>query len=354
MNKASLLQALKLCKPAIGDVGVIPGLECYYFDDAEVTAYNGALAIIGNIGFQFPLKGRIPGLTFFRLINELPDEIDITGTKLKDIPSILVNAGGSKSTFPVTATNETLFVAPPKTDDDVQLPTSAMFAQGIKRCMVSIEGGMEETGVSMFERDGICEMYASNGRTLSRYEFPLELESIGDKRARGPLKCFIPAVFCEQFTYLFAELLNCPSRVTISGNWIVALFPNVSLYCPFYAVEPKKNLRKLFIDYTEGVEMINIPKTLDDCLRRCEVMAGDKSTIEIKYSPAGLEISAIDIGEIHESVNLPYPTEGRIVVDVKDLRKVIDSSAQMGFGDNYMLLEGSDKIFLHCISGRTN
>src|SRR6185312_1129483 len=137
MDKSSLVQALKLAKPALGVSTLIAGVDCFFFDKNKVTAYNGSLAIVSDLGFDFPVTGWINGNTFFKLLNELGNDVSLSVSGHGENRTLLVKSGSTRAQFPALALNGALFNPTASSSRDTILPRSALFLNGIKKCMFS-------------------------------------------------------------------------------------------------------------------------------------------------------------------------------------------------------------------------
>lgn len=352
MDKTAILKQLKLAAPALGQSNLIAGLDCFHFEKDVVSAFNGSLAVTTKLPEPFPVNGWISGDTFVRVLNEMPEPIALS-VDPKD-NSLTVRSLSSKVVFPVAAIEHELFTAPPPEADDIKLPISGVFLNGIKRCLASLGKavGVSEVGVSLFINDGKCEMFSSNGVTYSKYAFNLTEE---DKDAARTATVFLPAAFCENLSYLFAELLTCPDEIAISRSHIRALFPTVSLYSSFYASPVKSGIKSIFNSTFADTKLVPIPKGLVEAIRRVDVINSTTSSFDTQmhYGPK-LVLMASGVGEIVETLDLDYPSEGVLIVDVRNLQKVLDQCASIGFGKDCVALMGSDPYFSHIISAKAS
>jgi hypothetical protein len=350
VDKTVTLKQLKLAAPALGQSNLIKGLDCFHFDNDVVSAFNGSLAVITKLPEPFPVNGWINGDTFVKVLGEMPEPIAVS-VDSKD-NSLTVRSLSSKVVFPVAAVENELFVAPEAESDDIKLPISGVFLNGIERCLASLGKaiGVSEVGVSLFINAGRCEMYSSNGVTYSRYAFDLTEE---DKGAARTATVFLPAAFCENLSYLFGELLTCPDEIAISRSHIRALFPTVSLYSSFYASPVKSGVKSIFNSTFAETKLVPVPKGLVDAIRRVDVINATTSSsdTQMHYGPK-LVLTASGIGDIVETLDLDYPSEGVLITDVRNLQKVLDHSASIGFGKDCVALLGSDPYFSHIISAK--
>jgi hypothetical protein len=356
MNKTSLLTALRLSKPALGAGALISGLDCYYFSHDEVTAYNGALGIVANIGFEFPCQGYIAGAPFYKLFNELEGEISLAVSRSGETNTVLVKSGSTRATFPCLALNGVLWDPAERSRDDVQLPKSAMFLSGIKKCLVSLSAkGMsaEEAGIHLFIEEGNCELFSMSTNSISKYGFSLEAAGEDTRVLPAKLSLLLPAAFCEITSYLFTELLSCPDEMS-AGAEIRALFPKIGLYSSFFSASAQTKVKATFESYALDTPLIPVPKGLTDALKRAETVVGSLP-IEVTYGPK-LTLRAFGgagVGEVIETLEAPYPSDGKVKIEAEQLRKALVNCASLGFGSDYMMLEGADRSFIHIIAGVT-
>jgi DNA polymerase III sliding clamp (beta) subunit (PCNA family) len=351
MDRKELSQALKLTKSALGTNSAIPGLDCFYFDKNTVTTYNTHLGIIGHLTSEFPYRGYIPGTTFVKLVNEMGDELQVTVT---DDHTLLLKSGSSKVKLKALSNTEPIFVKP-DTDNMQLLPASSQFINGLKRCMLSLPSGKsispDEAGVYISAKDGMCSLYSTNGATISAYTY--SLAQAGEAENVSSLNMMMPAAMCEQLGFLMDELMSCPTRVGLVENeYIVAIYPKLELYCSFYAAPPKRGLESRVQGYLEDLEFHTLPKNIDDCLKRCEIVAGEDSVVKLAYEPEKLIVSSSSkgLGEVVDEFPFTTTTSGSITIDIKLLKRVLDDAAKISFNADYICLEGKDNNFKHIIA----
>lgn len=349
MNKENLYSALKLAKPALGNTNLIPGLDCFFFEGRKITSFNGSLEVITEVDEDLPVRGAIQGEILFKMVHELDKEIELSSPA----PDTLVlKAGRSKTQYPVKDINTDFLKDVEETGSKVNLPTSILFAAGIKRCMTSMGGKGQETqeiGIHVFLEGNECKMYSTNGQTFSRFAFPME-------NAVETNKVFLPAAFCEQLLYLYGEIGVAPIEITVSEKYVRAQFEKTSLRSSFYANPVNGDLRTVIDEGVEAVSLVDLPKDFSDAVKRSDIIANGTSIL-LEYGDAETSkvyITAQGQGkqESFEEVELPYPSTGSLNIDVKNVRKVIDSCKSIGFGDDYIVLVGQEEFFDHVIMGR--
>jgi DNA polymerase III sliding clamp (beta) subunit (PCNA family) len=347
MNRDNLLEALKICKPALGNSSLIPGLDAYHFQGKRVTAFNGSLLVSTELETDFPIVGSIIGDTLFKLVSELDKDIEIT---IPTTTSIMVKSGRSKTTFPVSQIDPVFLEAAEEHEGEIHLPTSVLFASGLKRCLqsVSTKSSMsDEVGINVFIENGECRMYSSNGVLFSRFVFPLEGGNFPD------IQIFLPAAFCEQLLYLYSELRIEPSEITITDKYIRALFGNVYLRCSFYSSPVKMEVRQLIDDGLEVIPTVPLPKELSETIKRSEIIAGN-AVVTLNYDHDKVVATAKGRGsqELKEEVDLPYPLEGSITIDVRNTKRLLDSSKAIGFTNKFIVLVGHEGYYNQIIAGK--
>ena len=350
MNKENFLQALKLAKPGLGNTNLIPGLDSYFFNGRTITSFNGSLEIVTTVNEDLPITGAIQGETLFKLVSSLDSEIEL------EVPaedSLLVKSGRSKTTFPVKIIDTTFLSDVEEEGARTYLPISILFAAGLKRCMLSMGGktDAQEVGIHVFLEGHACQMYSTNGHTFSRFAFPLE-------NATETKQVFLPASFCEQLLFLYSEIGAQPIEIVVSEKYVRARFENATLRCSFYANPVNQDLKALIDDGIENISLVDITKDLSEAIKRSEIIAGN-SVITMDYGDPEtnkLQLTAKGQGKqlLFEEVELTYPASGLLHVDVKSVKKVIDTCKSIGFGDDYMVLVGNEDFFDHIISGRSH
>ena len=354
MKKKNLLASLKLVRPALGNSNLIPGLDCFHIKTNMISAFNGSLFLstILDDENKLPVNGSITGDIFYKLINELGEDIELEAT---DFPShmenfLTVKSGKSKTSFPINHIDQTFLE---RVEEDVvptSLPTSVLFAAGLKRCLSSMGGKgtlTPEAGVSVFIENEQCRMYSNNGVFFSRFQFPLEGNT--DK-----IEVFLPAAFCEQLLFLYSELGREPLSILITEKYVLADFSTTLLRSSFYSNPVDIETSSLLDSKLEEISTVPLPKDVAEAIKRSEIISSDGS-VELDF---GLEeklvVTANGKGsqQIVEEISLPYPTQGSIKVDVKNLKKALDTSKSIGLSDSFITLIGAEDYYNQLIMGK--
>jgi DNA polymerase III sliding clamp (beta) subunit (PCNA family) len=354
MKKKNLLSALKLVRPALGNPNLIPGLDSFHIKNNLISAFNGSLFLstIVEEDPQLPIVGSIVGDTFYKLINELGEDITMEAT---DFPPPMENllhikSGKSKTSFPISQIDLSFLEKIPENTVATSLPTSVLFAAGLKRCLSSMGGKgtlTAEAGVSVFIENGKCRMYSNNGIYFSRFVFPLEENT--DK-----IEVFLPAAFCEQLLFLYSELGREPLTISVGEKYVIADFSTTLLRSSFYANPVDTETCGLFDHHVEKISTVPLPKEISEAIKRSEIISGDGS-VELDF---GLEdklvVTANGKGsqQLVEEIDLPYPEQGSIKIDVRNFKKALDTSKSIGISDSFIVLIGAEDYYNQLIMGK--
>ena len=349
MDKENLLNALKLTRPALGNTNLIPGLDCFFFEGQTITAFNGSLEVTSTVE-ELPITGAVQGEVLFKLINELGKEIELLSPQPD---TLIVRSGRSKTTFPVKDINTDFLKDVEEEGQKIYLPVSILFAAGLKRCMLSMGGKAidnTEIGVHVFLEGHECKMYSTNGQTFSRFAFPLE-------NATETNNIFLPAAFVENLLFLYSEIGVSPIEIVVSEKYVRARFENTTLRASFYSNPVNTDLQELIDGGIEEVALVDLPKEFSEAIKRSEIVSGNTPILIEFGDPESNKVYITATGqgkqESFEEVELAYPSAGSINVDMKGVRKVVDSCKSIGFGKDYMLFVGSEDFFVYIIAGRS-
>lgn len=347
MDKTNLKTALKLTTPALGSRNLIPGLECFHFTSDRVTTFNGSIALSAPLGFTFPVTGSIIGETFLKFINDLDKEFELGSS---DSDSLIVNYGKSKTEFAVQAIDTVYLNDIEESGEKTLLPTSVLFATGLKRCMLSIGGSKGgEAGIYLFIKDNECRMYSSTGFTASRFVFPIE--------EFPDTEIFLPGAFCELLIFLYDVLNREPTEVCVTEKYIRATFGDVTIRSGFYANPVNTELAAMLDDCIAEVPLVDLPVAFKESLKRSEIIAGEKEQISVSYGMENNSTVYIDAKgtsgqKLNDLIELVYPLDGSLNINIKHIRKVIESCNQIGFNPNYLVVEGVEGYFDYMVSAR--
>jgi len=345
MEKKNLLQVLKLLRPALGS-NIIKGLDSYIFTGNQVSAFNGSLCMTACLDEIFPVTGAIVGEPLVKLLSELDKEIELTAP---DANTLLIKAGRSRTKFPVEQV-DTSYLQDLEETTAVNLPTQVMFAAGVKRCMTSLVGKgatLENAGIHIFIENDECRMYSTNNSTFSRFVFPLT--------GMSPISMFLPATFCEVLLAVYAELGTEPETIIATDKYIRARFGNLTVRNSFYANPVNTDLRNLIDAGVTDVAIVDLPKALSEAIKHSEVITNEGVVSVSWIGEQGkmfINAQGSKSQELVEEIELAYPGTGELKFDIKNLRKVMDTCKEIGFGDDYMLLIGAEKYFDHVVMSR--
>lgn len=349
MDKTSLEKALKLTMPALGSKNLIDGLDCFHFAGDRVTAFNGSIALSASLGFTFPTTGAITGETFLKFINELGTEIELKSESPDSVTVVYDN--GSKTEFTVRLIDTAYLNDVEESGEKNLLPANMLFAAGLKRCMLSVgnkSGG--EAGIYLFIDNNECKMYSSNGYNASRFIFPIE-------GFEGHTEVYLPVVFCELLLFLYEQLNREPVEVCVTEKYIRASFGDVTLRAGFYANPINTELTTMVDEGIAEVPLVEIPKAFKESMKRSEIISTKDSMVSISYGMENNSTVYVDAKGGNESklkdvITLPYPMEGSLNIDVRHIRKPIESCGQIGFNPNYIVIEGNEGYFDYMVSAR--
>jgi hypothetical protein len=347
MDKEMLLKSLKICYPALGEK-LIRGLECYHFSGKSMSAFNGSLLIQTELEEEFPINGSITGETFYKLVSELDNSIEF----ITSDSDLIVKSGRSKTTFPVETVDLDFLEDSEEAGGKTHLPTDLAFIAGLKRCMSTVGGKgipQEEVGIHVFidtpsssdpEIKSECRLYSSNGIAYSRFLIPMKNEI--------PInQIFLPASFIEQLISISGDLNKEPDEISITQKYIRAKYGSTILRHAFYARNPVSwEMRGQVDQGIEEVALVNLPKEILESLKRCEVITSNST---VKFSIGNTSLSLTTSGSnnqrLLEEIPLEYPFEIELLLDIKGLRKLMESCKEIGFGGDYLLLVGKEDCY---------
>lgn len=341
MNKNNLLQALKICRPALGEP-MIKGLDFYHFNGKAVSAFNGVMLINTELEEEFPITGSIAGESLYKLISELDKDIEL----IVQEDTLIVKSGRSKTTFPVEQIDLEFLGDVEETAGCSYLPTQLLFAAGLKRCMSSVGGkGIphDEIGVHVFidnpsgdsSTRSECRMYSNNGIIYSRFICPLEHETTLNQ-------VFLPATFIENLLFMYSLLNVEPAELVTSQRYVRAKFGSTSIRHSFYANPINWEMRSHIDSGIDELTLVPFPGELLNSLKKAEIISGNSSVILKCNTTEPKELSVTTTGSKNQqyidSIPLECTSDGELNLDIRGLRKSMESCKEIGFGPDYLLL----------------
>lgn len=326
MNKAKLLEALRLCRPALAANDLIPVLTQYCFDGDRVFAYNDSLCIQVDIDVGF--SGALPGDAVYRIVDSF-SSTDIFIEKGKNGVVIKGKSNKAKVELPLGSTKTFLYKDPRDDKIEESFTVSESFIESMVFCLGSVPDQPYMPCMDGVTISSSGDMYASDGGTLA-YSYP-EFSPGRD--------LLLPAPFCKQLVTLAAA--DEDIALSIGDGFATAYFKEkgVTVFTKLSTDAEVGRFSKVVDRHSPSdPEGFDIPKQLLPCLERCSaVLSGDPiKVVSIGIDRRGFDINAdARLGKVREQFDLDTNRkDATFSMDVELLRKVLESADTMEFLDS--------------------
>ena len=263
MQRKEIMGVLKKVSPALESKDMIPVFTCFCFDGANVTTYDGVVALTHPIDFG-GVKGAVRGKLLLDFLSA--SRADDMSVEEQD-SQVTVKAGRSKLDLPLLSEKDFLFSAPEqKGSKEISIEKPLLDAVGQALLSVGKDPGHSwRLGVTtVFTEDG-CTLYSSDNRTATRVK--LELKSSPKK-----LKTILPPKFCELLIELSRS--DTPKKFILTEEWVSCAFKSglqlFSRTIPNVELDTWKGLFEIVKDAKE--QLTAVPKGLLRCLERAAVV----------------------------------------------------------------------------------
>jgi len=131
MNRKELIEGIKRIKPGLVKDNVIELAEFISFNENEIVSFNNEISI--SYPYDSGLKGAVKGDELLRILQQLPDDIDI---KIKKDKLVITKKGKNKITASLNMLEVQTDTWPEIPEDFEPLPKNIV--EGLKFCLFSV------------------------------------------------------------------------------------------------------------------------------------------------------------------------------------------------------------------------
>lgn len=340
-DRALLLKAADIAKPALASKELIEELCHFFFDGQNLTAYNDA-----TLGIQVPfvseLKGGIRGSVLLGIL---------THTRAKEIDLEIAN--GHEAHIKAGRMKLKLSLLDPKRAVH-ELPdlkktkgyrTSKEFLKALKDVMVSIGNSNaipEQLGVTIQLQGGL-QFFATDSKTIAW----ATVKDNKDWPLKPGQRVTLPTPFIEQLLRLADEatfiFLTTDNVVAITGE-------KVKLFARLVDVPKPNDFIKIANDCMKGVNAFDIPSRLKLALERAGIMVNGQQdeAIAVKIQADQLFIqSNASFGELKDSIRLEEePGEVTFRVNPEMMKRALDLCTKVTMTENTTIMTGKNFVYL--------
>lgn len=352
INRAALVAACSLVRPALSSQNYIPALTHIRFDNGEATAYNDVSAI--RVKASLDIERCIPGDLLIRALGSFSGD-SIAVQEGKD-GSVVLSSGRAKVKLPTLAVKDFPFTLP--TDDAPSIYVDDSILKGITRCLLSV--GTDPThpaqmGVTLdVDSNSHAVLFSTDNFTVSRYQTVTKVELPGDTPV------ILPTFFCEQLVALsktFPE--DDITMYLLAGALLVEFGKEAALFTKTLHELDPLDFPRLVDKHCKLMELADttapIPDAFEASLGRALLVLGgevDKET-EVLLGDGVLSLhSASPMGDADDRMSYETPEAAPVSCHI-DPALVLRSSkvcSRIGFLARVAVLTDDDFEFVHIVA----
>ena len=346
-NKAHLIQALALAKPAISSQLYVPALTHFAFDGWGITAYNDVSAI--SIAASVDLQLCLPADILSKALNSMSSENVVIQNS--DEGTIMLVSGRSKIKLPFLPLDKFPFEFPTVNWEEGFI-LSASILKGIEKCLISV--GSDPThpaqmGVTITPDADGCTLYSTDNFTISRYKTTTKISVPGDAAI------ILPTFFCQQLLSLAKAFPDEEVIIAMPSGAVCANFGGqATLFTKLLVDLEPMDFRRIISKYLHGEEpehMQDIPNGFESAMLRALLISSaelDKaSRISVADGKLKLFTSSAS-GEATDSFAFVHKELPPFFIDPSLVSRASKACRRIDFLEDVMLL--SDGGFLHLIA----
>jgi hypothetical protein len=355
-DKAALLRAATLVKPAMASQEFVPALTHIKFDGERATAYNDVMAITVECKTQFTRC--VPGDLLIKALGALPSSTVVVsfdeGTSV-----LLLSAGRSKLKLPTLPTRDFPFDMPTGSEvppeQEIVLTPDVM--RGIEQCLVSVGSNPKhpaQLGVTLdVDSDGCAVLFSTDNYSLSRFQTSAKVSLPGG----SPI--ILPTFLCQQAVTLakaFPE--QRPVLVPLGDSLLIDFGGALAFSKMVLDLEPLDfgrifsrhcNLKEL-----KGLGAAAIPDQFDSALGRALLVlqpeVAKTTTVEVSAGMVSMSSSSSS-GDSFDEMDWPNPaTSERFDVDPSLIDRSVKFCSRIAFRPKVVVLTDEPMAFVHLIS----
>ena len=307
MDRKELIEVIKKIKPGLVKDNVIELAEFISFNENEIVSYNNEISI--SYPYDSGLKGAVKGDELLRILQAMPDDIDI---KIKKDKLVITKKGKNKITASLNILEVQTDTWPEIPENFEPLPKNIV--EGLKFCLFSVspDPAMGALNCILIENDSVIS--CDNFRATI---FNLDDDEMGDwTQVLIPLSLAKVLVnydivnFAQDDNWLFFEddygVIICCKKVELD-------YPSEQVYGLFES---------------EG-ELITLPDDFKTALDRSEILSQidieNQKIVKMELSKNKLVISSGgDIGQYKEEIEIEYDKdELTIMVNPVHMKQIL-------------------------------
>lgn len=314
MDRATLLRAATLVRPALAERAYIPALTHIALDGSWATAYDDALAISVQCDTDFNCL--VPGLLFMQSLSSFGSKEVLV--QEGEGAHIVLRGGRGRVKLP-TLQPEAFPLQWPR-DPIGTVTIEGDMLKAMERCLISVNTDATQPaqmGITLdSNEDGHAVFFSTDNNSISRAQCAPKIKLPGD------VPIILPRRFCEQLLALSKAFPDTIPSMDIGDGYVDVAF-----------LKPARgHAARLFARMVIDLDPIDFPRTLT---RHC----GELATLKKRTAVVPEELDqALD----RALLVLASETRKRTVVKVDDGTLKLRATSELGDADDHMKIDLDD------------
>lgn len=354
-DRAELLRAAGLVRPAVAEKAYIPALTHIAFNGEWATAYNDRLAIA--VRCNVDVKRLVPGALFIQGLNAFGgNELLVQQTDDK----IVLRSGRSRVTLPTLPLSDFPFAEWPDDGDAIIRMPEAML-KAMERCLFSVNADATkpaQMGVTLdMDDEGQAVFFSTDNHTVSRSQCSSKI------KLPGGVPVILPRAFCEQLIVLSKSFPDADLTMGMGSGFVDAVFERkkemVARTFARIPVDPEplafpKTLQRHCGDLDKlKKRTTTIPEELDAALARALLVLGAelRKRATVKINDGVLSVRATsDFGDTDDTMKIDLDDVGPVPMDAGLVARGLKLTSRMQMTDTVTILTNDDITFVHMVA----
>lgn len=349
LDRATLLSALTLCRPALATQQFVPAFTHYLFSHGCVTAYNDLIGI--EVAMQHDIEGCLPGEVLLRVLSSMPGS-SVSVQEVDGTQTVLIASGRSRVKVPALPTSD-FPMGWPQVGKMAEVPLNVDVFNGIRLCLPGVgvnPNHPAQMGVTLgADEDGVGVLWSTDSHSLSRYVTEVTVDLPGD----SPV--VMPTAFCEQLLALSKAFPREDAVLCVSPGALLATFGRRARLQSRTAVDLQPlDFVGVYRRHTGSAGKFHpIPVGWDDALARLLVVLTPETakTATLTAGSGSISLSASSpLGEATDELEWPGGGAKAVIVDPALLARGSKNVNEMAFCPSATLMRSTDGSFFHMVA----
>lgn len=354
INRAELLKAATLVRPALATANFIPHLMHIQFAGGRATAYNDSLAI----SVQTPALGFdtcLPGDLLIKALNSFKGD---TVAVSDDGPNATLVNGRARVKLPGLDAAKFPFEAPALAQAEELCDITSGFLRGLERCLPGV--GADRThpaqcGVTLETSGGKAVLFSTDNFTISRYTVADETHIA----LPGDAPVILPTEFVQAVVSIGKVFNDTRGTLYDSDGLLIASFGKKAF------VASKKLVDLEALDFDAVLKALlprgkapkditeSVPTEFDNALERALMVTASEVDKIMKVSGSATMLklrAASQVGDSSDEMPFESSPEDPVHVDPALVARGIKGCAFMAWLPKALLVASEDHAYIHLVS----